>query len=80
MENVPQMGEPEDCQVRAETSRDDNQAKRDAVESARALIYKNNLAVTNDRVEELLSVGSLLPIDVGDQARYIAQYLTLMLP
>ena len=61
------MGEPEDRAVRVETARLDDQSKRNAVESARALIYKNNLAVTNNRVEDLLLVGSLLPIDVCGQ-------------
>lgn len=64
MEHVPKMGEPEDRLARVETARLDNQTKRSAVESARALIYKDNLAVTNNKVEDLLSFGSLLPIDV----------------
>ncbi|RXW19475.1 hypothetical protein EST38_g6369 [Candolleomyces aberdarensis] len=63
------MGEPEDRLVRIETARLDDQSKQNAVKSARHLIYKNNLAVTNNRVEDLLSEGSLLPIDNAFSAR-----------
>jgi hypothetical protein len=64
MEDVPKMGEPGDRLVRVETARLDDQSKRNAVDAARALIYKDNLAVTNNKVEDLLSFGSLLPVDV----------------
>jgi hypothetical protein len=68
MEHVTRMGEPEDRLVRVETSRFDDRSRREAVESARDLIFKKNLAVTNNAVENLLSVGSYLPIDVGSLA------------
>ena len=54
MEDVPKMGEHEDCLTRAKTARADNQSRQNAVTEARALIYKDNLAVTNPKVEELL--------------------------
>lgn len=75
MEHVSRMGEPEDRLVRVETSRFDDRSRREAVESARDLIFKKNLAVTNNTVENLLSVGSYLPIDV----RSLAYHITFLL-
>ena len=79
MGHISRMGEPEDWLVRVKAARLDDMNRREAVESARGLIFKDNLAITNNVVEDLLSVGSYLPINMSTLTRYITTFLLLML-
>ncbi|KZP19824.1 hypothetical protein FIBSPDRAFT_665092, partial [Athelia psychrophila] len=58
---VEKIGTPEDMQRRQQLLRVDDEAHRKVVESARALIFNKNHAVSSDDVESLLKDESLTP-------------------
>lgn len=65
MDEIPQLGTPDDRARRAETKRQDDAGRKDKVESAISLIHDNGYVVNSDRVETLLKDQSLVPTRVS---------------
>ncbi|CDO68696.1 hypothetical protein BN946_scf184652.g23 [Trametes cinnabarina] len=62
-EDVPNVGEEEDDDARISQRRCPTDARHQAVETARGLIYSDGYVVNSDRVESILQPESLVPTE-----------------
>ncbi|KAI0257901.1 hypothetical protein BC834DRAFT_838237 [Gloeopeniophorella convolvens] len=60
-DEIPALGTEQDRKIREERARKDNLARKELVEQARVLIYKNGYVPNSVRVDELLKSQSLVP-------------------
>lgn len=69
-DEIPNLGTPVDNKIRSERVRRDDDARQQAVEAARKLIYEDGYVVNSERVEELLKETSLIPTVVRARHQY----------
>ena len=68
MSRVPKLGTVDDREQRTTLARKDDEVYRKKISDARHLIYADNCAVTNDKVEAILKEHSLTPNAVSSSA------------
>ena len=61
---IPGLGTVADTRWRTESTRTDDDQRREKIKAARDLIYKKGYAVTSKHVEDLLKSESLVPTEV----------------
>lgn len=68
------MGMVQDMRQRQSLARIDDENMKEKIQTARDLIYKQNYAIDNERVEAQLKEHSLVPTAVSIQFNYFLLY------
>lgn len=63
--DINKLGTPADMTMRRENRREDNEAQKCKIETARKIIHKGNYSVNTTEVEKLLKPTSLVPTKVS---------------